>query len=258
MKQHALALAKRGLAVFPLKPRDKIPLTTHGCKDASCSPERIEEWWSKWPDANIGIATGAPSSIFVLDIDGDEGSVSLAALEQKFGTKLPETIDVTTGRGRHRYFRLPDWDDAPVIHNSTAKIGPKLDVRGEGGYVVAPPSIHPSGRKYAWELNCAQGFAEAPVWLVGLLIPSPVAELDQRRGSEHWQRIARGVPEGSRTPAAASLTGKLLRSGFDPQTTLDIMLGWNMRCDPPQDEKIIVKTVEDILRMEIERRSRTL
>jgi hypothetical protein len=258
MKRAALYIARRGLAVFPLKPRDKIPLSySHGCKDATCSPERIEAWWSKHPDANIGVATGKASDMFVLDIDmkhGKNGEASLQAIETKFG-KLPATVEaITPSGGRHLYFKLPDFDGAPEVSNSVDKIGHGLDVRGTGGYVVAPPVI---GKPYAWSVDSANAIAEVPVWFLSLL--NPPVDLDQRRGNEHFRRIARGVTEGSRNQSAASLAGYLLRRGVDPQTALDLLIAWDAQnCTPPQGATVILTTVESILRREIERRSRSL
>jgi hypothetical protein len=257
MKQHALALAKRGLAVFPLKPRNKIPLTTHGCKDASCSPERIEEWWSKWPDANIGVATGSASGIWVLDIDGMDGESSLRKIEDSHGGMLPSTVEVITGGGgRHLYFRLPDFEDAPAIRNSVKTLGQGLDVRGEGGYVVAPPSIHKSGRKYVWSVDSGSEFSQAPIWFVRLVASSRVANLDVRRPDEHWQWVIRnGADEGVRNATAASIAGKMLRLGMLAAETYEFLVTWNeLRCRPPLPQTEISRIVESIAIRELRRR----
>lgn len=148
----ALWYATRKKPVFPLHSVDeagrcscggkpgckpgKHPRIRNGHHGASTDPNRIRSWWSQWPDANIGIPTGESSGLLVLDID-DHGSASLEALEAKHG-QLPETLTVGTGGGgRHIYFRYRTGSD---IRNSTGKVGSGLDVRGEGGYVVAPPS----------------------------------------------------------------------------------------------------------------------
>ena len=94
----ALALAKRGMAVFPLKARDKIPITKHGCLDATSNLEQVRSWWGKYPDANIGLATGVRSGVWVLDIDGVDGEATLRELEQGMGA-LPPTVEVITGGG---------------------------------------------------------------------------------------------------------------------------------------------------------------
>lgn len=161
----ALDFAAEGLAVFPVIPRDKKPLTANGYKAASKEEAQLREWWAKWPDANIGIPTGEAQGFFVLDIDGPEGQESLLALESQHGA-LPRTRTVRTGGGGlHFWFKYPE---GMQIRNSTSKIAPKVDVRGDGGYVVAPPSIHSSGNKYEWAEESGWEISEAPSWLLNM------------------------------------------------------------------------------------------
>jgi putative DNA primase/helicase len=128
----------------------------------------------KAPRANIGAATGCKSRIWVLDIDigaacGDE---SLAKLEAEHGP-LPLTIEASTPRGgRHLYWR---WSTTgPEIRNSAGRVGPGLDVRGEGGSIVLPPSVLSDGRGYRWIKNGVRAFVAAPPWLVALALPPPL------------------------------------------------------------------------------------
>jgi hypothetical protein len=139
---HALAIAKSGHRVFPLKPRSKVPATEHGLKDATIDPETIRAWWTKTPDANIGLPTGA--GFLVIDVDGQKGSDSLDQLERELG-RLPGTYTVETASGRHIYLRASEWER---IRNSAGKLGAGLDVRGKGGYVVGEGSIHKDGTRY--------------------------------------------------------------------------------------------------------------
>jgi hypothetical protein len=141
--QTALALAARGFHIFPCRPRDKRPATANGLKDATTDPDIIRAWWRQQPDNNIAIATGPASGVFVVDVDGLDAEATLRRLEAEHGA-LPPTVEVITARGRHIYFK---WPQEPV-RNSAGKIGPHIDVRGDGGYVLSPPSIHPSGRPY--------------------------------------------------------------------------------------------------------------
>jgi putative DNA primase/helicase len=146
----------------------KHPLSTlvpHGLKDASSDPERIREWWDAHPDANIGIATGRRSGVVVVDLD-DGGEKSLARLEAKRGA-LPLTLEATTGRGRHLYFRAPEGELRSRTHAF-----PGIDIRAEGGYVVAPPSRHAAGRRYQWVCADVEP-AEMPAWLVARLSGGP-------------------------------------------------------------------------------------
>ncbi len=138
--QVAQALVKLGFPVFPCVPRAKTPLTSRGFKDASTDPAQIDAWFAKHPNANIAIATG---DLVVVDVDGPLGEAALL----RFGA-LPVTVTVRTGKGRHLYFKAPPGVE---IRNSARRLGEQLDTRGVGGYVIAPPSIHPDGRRYEWE-----------------------------------------------------------------------------------------------------------
>jgi hypothetical protein len=249
----------RGLRVFPVTPAHKFPpLLKDWQHKATVDPEIIEGWWSAQPGANIGVVCGRRSGVVVLDVDmkhGVNGEASLRKLEAKHGPIPPTVESITPHGGRQLWFRAPQFD----VKNSVGKLAPGLDIRaGDNGYVLAPPS-HVSDRDgagtYYWSVDTSREFADAPEWL----FPSAeVAEIDARRPAEHWQRICRGVPEGARNEAGASIAGMLLRKGVDPETTLELMLGWNLRCNPPQDEQDIVKTVESILEREIKRRGRAI
>lgn len=161
--------ALRRIAIFPLAPGSKIPIKgSHGCRDATPDSDVARARWKKWPSANIGAATGSRSGFWVLDIDLPDGPESLAALEAEHGP-LPVTIEASTPRGgRHLY-----WRHVEGIHNSAGRIGRSLDVRGEGGSIVLPPSVLPSGRHYRWVKNGAGVIAAAPGWLINLVLPPP-------------------------------------------------------------------------------------
>lgn len=145
-KAAALRYARAGMAVFPCQVKGKKPLTRNGVKDATTDEEIIAAWWAEWPDANVAIAMGAESGVWALDVDLDKGGqASLAALTERIGL-LPVTPTQRTGAGLHFLFR---WTaDAPG--NTASKLGEGLDTRGEGGYIIAAPSIHPNGRAYEW------------------------------------------------------------------------------------------------------------
>jgi hypothetical protein len=252
----ALAIAQRGLAVFPCRARDKIPITRHGCLDASTDTAQVSAWWKQYPAANIGIATGSKSSVWVVDIDGMDGERSLGGILDEYKAKLPQTVESITGSGgRHIFFRLPDYD-APVIKNSARQLGAGLDIRGEGGYVIAPPSIHPNGRTYAWSVDSGSSFVEAPIWFLQHVTLPRHRDANgseyRRLPGDHWAAIAKGVSEGCRNHTAASFAGYLLRHGIDAQATLELMLAWNReRNHPPLPDQQIVSTVESIAKREL-------
>lgn len=180
----ALAYAERGWGVFPLHSPTrqgcscgrsdcggKHPRTTHGFHDATTDPQAIERWWSRWPNAGVGIRTGAPSGLVVVDVDpGHDGPASFAALVREHGgLRQPPPRVRTGGNGWHLYFAHP----AVTIRNDAGRrLGPGLDVRGDGGYVVAPPSGHPSGHRYRW-VGAANRPPPMPAWLIDRLAPPP-------------------------------------------------------------------------------------
>jgi Bifunctional DNA primase/polymerase, N-terminal len=162
----ALAYARRGVPVFPCEPGGKAPLTYNGFWDATTDSRRIGIWWGRWPEANIGVPTGERSGLLVLDVDPrDGGPESLAGLERTAGP-LPETARARTGGGgMHVFFRYPAGEG---VRNSTGRLGPGLDVRGEGGYVIVPPSRTLGA--YEW-LDRAP--LTGPAWLLGCLREQP-------------------------------------------------------------------------------------
>ena len=195
MIEDARSLASRGMALTPC--RGKIPLTPHGCLDATTDLAQIEAWWTQHPDANIAIATGAKNGIFVVDIDADKGGEELIKKLEREHFAIPPTVEVITGGGgRHLYFRLPNFDEAPSIKNSASKLAPGIDIRGDGGYVICPPSIHPdTKRAYRWSVDSALEFADAPVWLIALVAR---AQFKSDRDAEEARRRLAGDREGRR------------------------------------------------------------
>lgn len=157
----ALEYASKGWPIFPLRPGDKVPATTHGLKDATTDADRIRAWWQKEPTANIGYATGA--GVVVVDIDDVGSWIDLLEDAQ---APVPETSRVETSRGFQLFFRTTQ-----AIRNSAGKLRPGLDVRGDGGYVVLPPSVHPSGHVYRWDKNGTP--TELPAWLHERLTAPP-------------------------------------------------------------------------------------
>lgn len=156
----ALQYAAAGIPVFPCS--GKRPCVSGGFKSATTDSDQITRWWQQFSQANIGSPTGANS--FVLDIDPPHGEESLADLE-RHNSPLPETLTQRTGSGgRHLFFMKPAEIE---IRNSASKIGKGLDIRGSGGYIILPPSIHASGNPYQW-IN-ESPLAEAPAWLIELI-----------------------------------------------------------------------------------------
>lgn len=175
MRAVALYYARAGWAVFPIASRAKNPLTEHGLHDASRDGEQITRWWQRWPQANVGIATGEVSGILVVDVDLkvkkdgtiEDGEKTLAALVAEHEV-LPSVPEVRTKKGRHLYFA----HDAR-LKNSVSRLE-GIDIRTTGGYVVAPPSIHPDGHVYAWTPGASpreRPVVAAPEWLLAPFLP---------------------------------------------------------------------------------------
>jgi bifunctional DNA primase/polymerase-like protein/primase-like protein len=256
----ALALATKGMRVFPCVERSKEPAIHDNLKRATTDPNIIAGWWST-RDFNVAIATGPGSGIWAVDIDGDEGEDTLRKLEAAFGP-LPPTIEAITGKGRHSYFR---WPTGTEIRNSQLRqdlLG--LEWRGDGGYVLAPPSIHPSGRRYAWSVDSVDEFADAPEWLLELVTGKSRnngAPMPPAATRENWRTFLGDTHDGShRGHAIARFSGLLLRKYVDPLIVLDTVRLLNaQRCQPPLDDDEVVRIVTDITRREQqERRSRRL
>jgi len=248
----ALGYIERGLAVFPVQPRGKTPVTARGCKDATLERDIVDHWWTKRPDLNIGIATG--DKIFAMDIDDDRGGeASLAKLEKKHGA-LPETVETITGGGRHIWFRAPS---GRVIRNSVGKknsgLGEGIDMRGEGGYIVVPPSIHPSGRKYTFSVDSADILANAPEWLIEAT--SWPASKGRGKPLEEWHDIlTRDIPEGERNDTLASIAGKLVHADINVILVRDLLACVNIaHCKPPLGAGEIESIVVSVARRHLEK-----
>ena len=162
LREAALAYAERGWPVLPLWPRKKNPLLSNGLLGASTDEAMIALWWDRWPDANIGLRTGVKFD--VLDLDGQVG---LDALSQKLGEWREHDGPISlTGRGEH-------WLFSPTGTANKAGMLEKVDWRGVNGYIVAPPSVHPSGSIYGWDIthDIDTPLPPAPEWLIGMLTP---------------------------------------------------------------------------------------
>jgi len=227
-------------------------LVPNGIKDASADPRKVGRWFQNAP-WNIGIVTGAVCGIVALDIDprhaGDE---SLAALEKANGW-LPATWRfITGGGGEHIIFRHPGG----FVPNSAQKVGRGIDVRGDGGYIVAPPSSHMCGRDYAISVDHHPEdvlLTDAPPWLINLAR----GERGFRVPTEEWRRrIRSAIPEGQRNDTLARISGHLLAHGIDPHVCLDIIVSLNAtHCTPSLPEQEILNIVASIARREFAQRA---
>jgi len=212
----ALKYLKLGFSVIPLRPKGKEPLIpwTEFQKRRATESE-ITAWFTRTPDANIGIVTGSISGVAVVDLDGPEG----IAEAKKLG--LSSTLVSITGEGKHLWFR------ASAHVASSVRVHPGIDIRGEGGYVVAPPSIHESGRRYRWvgqgiTVNTVQNLPSFPtIFLDGTKQTEPTTIIKKEEG---W--IAKALEEmkdGNIDNTITSVLGRMRRDGYSSSDCLVLL-----------------------------------
>lgn len=268
MYKSALAYAEiMRWAVFPLhtiidgrctcsnnecKSPGKHPRVAGGFKSANTDKHLINEWWTRWPNANIGIVTGKVNKIIVMDIDPrNRGNESFEELISIYGPLPTTTEAISGGKGRHILFKYP----GPI--NGGKPIKPGIDIKADGGYIVAAPSLHKSGQLYEWDLKCHPlkvGLASAPEWLLNLVQED--GKVFVKRKALYWENLLRGVEEGQRNIAATQLTGYLLRRYIDPQATYEIIIMWNERNKPPLNKNELQTIVNNVAGKELSRRRR--
>jgi hypothetical protein len=217
-------------------------------REATADPATVEQWIAQYPNANVGIATGAVSGFFVLDIDGEDGA---RWLEQQ--AALPPTVEALTGSGgRHFLFKLPGFS----VRNSVRKIAKGVDIRGDGGQIVVAPSVSAKGA-YRWVISPAQmEIAAPPDWLIdelragpdgrlptapverGYFPPASADVLDQAR----FALAAHGpAVEGDGGDDHTFKAAALLRHDFALtfEEAWPIFVEWNAACTPPWSESAL-------------------
>src|SRR5215467_2665340 len=244
MLDHALQYAKLGWAVLPLLPGSKKPFEgSQGFKDATTDEDQILSWWSSNTNANIGIATGKDSGIVVLDVDVKKGKDGYASAKE-LGidpAEIPLQV-VTPSDGVHLYFAYD-----PAVGNTVSKLGGGLDTRGEGGYVVAPPSTI-DGKTYRWISDFKQQPSTVPAAIVEKLkAETPVV---QKLPTDDWLHLLDGVGKGSRQDTLPRMVGKLYKSAPDFAIARALAHLWNERNQPPLSAKEIDDCCDRIERKE--------
>jgi putative DNA primase/helicase len=156
----------------------KHPRTINGLKNATTDEDQVRAWWAKWPDANIGLRCGGQERLVILDVDDPDAATTLPA-------PLPATYTTQTGRnggsGRHYWYRLPD---GVTLTNSRGALPDKIDIRGDGGYVIAPPSLHATGERY--RVAERRKIAELPAMIVQLTAAAKRASVPPRTPPREW------------------------------------------------------------------------
>ncbi|MBP1609535.1 MAG: hypothetical protein H6Q04_1770, partial [Acidobacteria bacterium] len=268
MLYHALNYARRGLRVFPIyepvmgacscgnpncSSPAKHPRNAHGSSDATTDPAIIMEWWNQWPNASIAIEA---RDLMVFDADpGKGGNETLASLQKELGP-LPDTWHVFTGGGGDHLFYKRNGTPAK---NGT-DLRPGFDLRTDGGYVVASPSRHISGKRYQWDADCARELADLPkAWLdfisergqpksktsgVSNTIPSPPEVIERAR-----RYIAKEPPaiagKGGHNQTYHVACILIIDFGLTSEEGLKLLSEYNLRCKPQWTEKDLVHKIED-------------
>lgn len=244
LKEAALSYAKKGLAVFPLIEKDKKPLTANGFKDATTDPAKIEEWWTIHPNANIGLATGQISGGLVaidMDIDKDKDKNGYHSFKEWCDENfliLPDSWLSITGRGGYHLFYKSLF---PV----KSRIGwlEDVDIRADGGYVVAPPSIHPNGTRYEWEQDpddynlITSDDTDVEFVLNSVLVSG--------KSQNEPLKVPDVIPEGHRDEIMFKLACKYQAMGMSDSEMMAALTVANAeRCKPPLSDKEIRQKVK--------------
>ncbi len=248
----ALAYVRAGFAVFPCRPRSKVPNTPHGLNDWTDNPEHVINHWGAHPNDNIGITCGAPSGgLLVLDFDVSEAKNGLETLKQweaEHG-ELPETAEAITGSGGKHYFFRTDRNN--IKPTSNQELG--VDVRCDGSFVVAPGSIHPNGNAYEWWCSpweCEMATADGNVL--------DFLDYVQRNGGEDGTRKENGkfrlpdkIKSGERDKTLFRYASHLRSVGRSDEEIMATVLGVNFqRCEPPMDSRDIQRIVKSACKYE--------
>jgi hypothetical protein len=238
----------------------KHPRTRNGSKNATSAVAQIVQWFDvDFPESNVGIATGAATGIVVLDVDTRHGGeASLAALETQHGEFPPTPTSRTGGGGLHFFFRHPGG----TIRNSAGALGAGLDVRGEGGFVVAPPSVHASGASYEWLPGRAPDqvpLVPIPPWLLDAMQGSKPNEVNGRNvrlRTPMRDLTSNGAAEGERNESVARVFGHLLGHNVDARVAADLTRAWNRdRNRPTLSDAEVEGVLESIAGAELRRRT---
>ncbi len=223
--------------------------------------EEVTSWFTENPDANIAIITGEVSSVIVMDLDSSDAERHAA---EKGG--FDDTPRVVTGRGSQVYLKHPEF---AVRNSSNREL--KIDMRGDGGYVVAPPSTHGSGRQYRWMKDCSifdVDPAECPEWVINFIKDPPRNEVKKTKlvtatntktnenvvnteGNKFIDLLRNGTSAGDRNQTAASLIGHLMKTVKDPNEVWEIINLWNQKNSPPLDQRELRKTFDSVKSMDV-------
>jgi len=232
--ENALLLRDLNWSVIPVDSSKKPLVKWEEYQKRIATVDEINVWFNQWPDANIGIVTGSISKLIVVDIDPRHGGTN--ELFKDYKTPCSQT----GGGGWHYYFT------SETFITNRAGVLPGIDIRGEGGYVIAPPSIHSSGDSYKWLISPQDAsLLEFPHWIF--------QATEKKQDKSDWQNVLSGVSEGERNTSATRVIGKLL-SGF-PQSdweefVVPLIRDWNSQNNPPLPDQELLEIYKSLTEKE--------
>ena len=221
-----LPLARAGWRLFPIAARQKTPAVSDWPNVATNDEARLREWQDAFPSCGWACATGAGSGVWILDIDGETGNAWFAEQTRLRGESWAQTRKVKTNRGFHLYYRWPG--DGVNLRNSASKIAPGIDTRGQNGFAIVPPSVHPTGTAYSWLGPPTLAPISAPQWL--LTLATNASKLDASPAIDDGSGT---IPQGQRNEILTSIAGAARRRGTSREGIEAALLVENQRCSPP-------------------------
>jgi hypothetical protein len=236
--ESAIAYRRRGFSVIPIRPQNKKPYVAwEPFQIEAPSEQTIEHWFTSWPQANIGLVTGAVSDCVVIDLDSTEAKDKIKSLVTNYD--LGGVPRVRTGRGGHHlFFKHPGG-----TIQTRAGVLPKTDIRADGGYVVTAPSIHENGKPYKWEVNISGELPALPPELYKL-ITKPTGENNSGYGEKfNTANALSGVPEGQRDESLFRLACTLRGADIPRDIAEKLILEAARNCQPPFPERIALEEV---------------
>lgn len=243
----ALEYARLGYKVFPCIPGKKFPAIENGRNGASCDEAQVEEWWERWPNANIGIETDA---LVVIDVDGKDNN--WPEDPDCAGSLIDAPTSITANGGRHTVFKQPP---GKKYRSTASRLADAVDTRAGGGYIVAPPSVLEDGKQYQWvdglELSCpVDALPEPPQWLIEQL-----DDITSEKRARDIQGITLGdgnpIPDGLRNDTLTRLAGGMRRQGQGYNSIFQALLQENLdRCCPPLCESEVERVARSVCKYE--------
>lgn len=238
MLEAALLYIKSGYSIIPLQPRDKKPIRGFSWakfNEAPATETEVKEWWTKYPDANIGLITGSVSGVVAIDIDTWKGG----SLEQVRAALPTGLISQTGSGGYHLIYDYPYLNNEPIRNKVTRGV----DIRGDHGYIVVPPSIHENGKEYKWIKT------ESRTIFDQTKLERFFPDLVESKPSDNWiSDLMRGVTHGGRNDACAKLSGYYASKGIPKDITKTLLISWNSKNEPPLTGEELNRTVESVYR----------